>query len=50
MPGLLHEALELTGQMGFSRADLAEELCWTQRHLANILGETDTRPALRVVR
>ncbi len=50
IPGLPHESAGTDGQMGFSHVDLAEELCRTKRHLANILGETDTRPALRAVR
>lgn len=50
VPTLLNEALELATQHGFDRADLARELCWTVGHVAEILGETDVRPKLRIVR
>jgi Zn-dependent peptidase ImmA (M78 family)/DNA-binding XRE family transcriptional regulator len=49
MPTLLREALELADRRGFHRADLARELCWTTRHLTDLLGEADERPQLRVV-
>ena len=35
---------------GLTRATLATELCWTTRHLSEVLGETDTRPTLTLVR
>jgi len=50
IPTLLSEALDLAAQHGFARTDLARELCWTVSHVAEVLGEIDTRPALRVVR
>jgi Zn-dependent peptidase ImmA (M78 family)/transcriptional regulator with XRE-family HTH domain len=50
VPTLLREALELATQGGSDRADLADELCWTTYHLAEVLGEVDARPRLRVVR
>ncbi|WP_257233745.1 XRE family transcriptional regulator [Rhodococcus qingshengii] len=50
LPTLLGEALDLAAHHGFDRADLASELCWTRTHLASVLGENDSRPALRVVR
>ena len=50
VPTLLREAMDLAAQHGFTRADLANELCWTQSHLADVLGEADNRPQLRVVR
>lgn len=49
VPTLLREALELAARHGFTRADLAQELCWTSSHLADVLGEADNRPRLRVV-
>lgn len=50
VPSLLREALDLAARHGFTHADLARELCWTHRHLAGVLGETDDRPQLSVVR
>ncbi|MEG9246846.1 XRE family transcriptional regulator [Arthrobacter sp. Soc17.1.1.1] len=50
VPTLLSEALALAAQHGFDRTDLARELCWTVGHVAEVLGETDVRPKLRVVR
>lgn len=50
VPTLLHEAIALASRHGYERADLARELCWTPRHLTEVLGETDTRPVLRLVR
>lgn len=49
VPTLLKEALDLAAQHGFDRVDLARELCWTVGHVSEVLGETDTRPTLRVV-
>lgn len=49
VPTLLRDAVELLEQNGFSRAQLADELRWTARHLAWILGEDDPRPVLRSV-
>lgn len=50
VPTLLRDAVELLEQNGFTRAQLADELRWTARHLAWILGEDDPRPVLRSVR
>lgn len=50
VPTLLQEALALAASRGYHYADLAHELCWTVRHLTEVLGEVDNRPTLRVVR
>jgi Zn-dependent peptidase ImmA (M78 family)/transcriptional regulator with XRE-family HTH domain len=50
VPTLLEEALKLAGSHGYDRIDLARELCWTSSHLAEVLGEPDSRPRLRLVR
>lgn len=51
VPSLLLEAAQLAERGGFSRVDLAHDLCWTLDHLAAVLGEdVDPRPALRIVR
>jgi Zn-dependent peptidase ImmA (M78 family)/DNA-binding XRE family transcriptional regulator len=50
MPSLLREALSLAEQHGLTKRHLADELCWTIRHLNEMLGEDDPRPELRVVR
>ena len=50
VPTLLRDAVELLEQTGYSRAQLADELRWTTRHLKWILGEEDPRPTLRAVR
>lgn len=50
LPTLLHEALALAERQGFDRVDLARELCWTPAHLADVLGQPDNRPNLRIVR
>lgn len=50
VPSLLQEALTLAEKHGLSRADLALELCWSTRHLSELLGEPDTRPELQIVR
>lgn len=50
VPTLLNEALDLAAQHRFNRTALARELCWTVSHVAEVLGETDTRPTLRVAR
>lgn len=50
VPSLLREALALAEQHGLTRRDLAIELCWSTRHLSEVLGEEDRRPVLRVVR
>jgi len=50
VPSLLREAVEVLEQNGFSRAQLADELRWTTKRLAWILGEDDPRPVLRPVR
>lgn len=49
MPSLLTSAVDVAAQAGLSRADLARELSWTTQHLSEVLGEVDTRPALRVL-
>lgn len=50
VPSLLREALALAEQHGLTRAALADELCWTTSHLSEVLGETDPRPELSLVR
>lgn len=50
VPSLLRDALELAEHHGLSRAELASELCWSTRHLSDVLGETDSRPELHIVR
>ena len=49
MPSLLTEALQLATAAGFNREALARELCWSSSHLAEVLGNVDARPVLRVV-
>jgi Zn-dependent peptidase ImmA (M78 family) len=50
VPSLLREALGLAERHGLTKAELAAELCWTTRHLAEVLGESDPRPQLQLVR
>jgi Zn-dependent peptidase ImmA (M78 family)/transcriptional regulator with XRE-family HTH domain len=50
VPSLLREALGLAEQHGLSRGELASELCWSTKHLSNVLGEADSRPELHIVR
>lgn len=50
VPQLLQEALQLAASQGFHARDLARELCWSASHLAEVLGDVDTRPALKIVR
>jgi Zn-dependent peptidase ImmA (M78 family)/transcriptional regulator with XRE-family HTH domain len=50
VPSLLLEALGLAEQHGLSRGELASELCWSTTHLREVLGETDPRPELHIVR
>jgi Zn-dependent peptidase ImmA (M78 family)/DNA-binding XRE family transcriptional regulator len=50
IPSLLLEALKLAERHGLSRGELASELCWSVRHLSDVLGESDSRPELRIVR
>lgn len=50
VPSLLREALALAEQHGLTRAALATDLCWSTRHLSEVLGEGDPRPELRIVR
>jgi Zn-dependent peptidase ImmA (M78 family)/transcriptional regulator with XRE-family HTH domain len=50
IPSLLQEALALAEQHGLSRGELASELCWSVRHLSEVLGEADSRPELHIVR
>jgi Zn-dependent peptidase ImmA (M78 family)/DNA-binding XRE family transcriptional regulator len=49
VPSLLREALALAEQDGLSRGQLAAELCWSTRHLSDVLGEVDSRPELHIV-
>ena len=50
VPSLLREALALAERHAMTRAELAAELCWTTRHLADVLGEADPRPELQLVK
>ena len=50
MPSLLTEALDLAKAVGFSLQVLADELCWTENHVLEVLGLVDNRPKLRVVK
>jgi Zn-dependent peptidase ImmA (M78 family) len=50
VPSLLLEALGLAEQHGLTRGELASELCWSTRHLSDVLGEVDSRPELHIVR
>lgn len=50
VPSLLREALALAERHGLTPAELATELCWTTRHLSEVLGEDDPRPELTIVR
>jgi Zn-dependent peptidase ImmA (M78 family)/transcriptional regulator with XRE-family HTH domain len=50
VPSLLRDALALAERYGLTRRSLAIELCWTVRHLDEMLGDEDSRPVLRVVR
>lgn len=50
VPSLLRDALGLAEQHGLSRAELALELCWSTTHLADVLGEADSRPELHIVK
>lgn len=50
VPSLLREALALAEQYGLTRAGLARELCWSATRLGDVLGETDSRPQLQIVR
>jgi Zn-dependent peptidase ImmA (M78 family)/DNA-binding XRE family transcriptional regulator len=50
VPSLLREALGLAEQHGLSRRELASELCWSTRHLSEVIGEADPRPELHIVR
>lgn len=49
VPTLLREALELAARHDFDQAALANELKWRTSHIAEVIGEIDVRPALRVV-
>ncbi|NKY27782.1 helix-turn-helix domain-containing protein [Nocardia gamkensis] len=49
-PTLLRDALDLAARHGFSRTDLARELCWSEENLTDVLGDVDARPQLRVVK
>jgi Zn-dependent peptidase ImmA (M78 family)/transcriptional regulator with XRE-family HTH domain len=50
VPSLLLEALGLAEQHGLSRGELASELCWSTKHLRDVLSEVDSRPELHIVR
>lgn len=50
VPSLLTEALQLATSNGFTRESLARELCWSNSHLTEVLGDVDPRPVLRAVR
>ncbi len=50
VPSLLLEALGLAEQHGLSRGELASELCWSTKHLSDVLSEVDSRPELHIVR
>ncbi|MFE6926073.1 helix-turn-helix domain-containing protein [Nocardia sp. NPDC057663] len=51
IPTLLRDAADVADRHGFSRTDLANELCWTERHVADALGDdADSRPRLSIVR
>ena len=50
VPSLLLEALGLAEKHGLSRSKLALELCWSTKHLRDVLGEADQRPELHIVR
>jgi Zn-dependent peptidase ImmA (M78 family)/DNA-binding XRE family transcriptional regulator len=50
VPSLLQEALGLAEQHGLSRDKLASELCWSTKHLSEVIGEADSRPELHIVR
>lgn len=50
VPSLLLEALGLAEQHGLSRGELASELCWSTKHLSDVLSEVDSRPQLHIVR
>jgi aryl-alcohol dehydrogenase-like predicted oxidoreductase len=50
VPSLLLEALGLAEQHGLGRGELASELCWSTRHLSDVLSEVDSRPELHIVR
>jgi Zn-dependent peptidase ImmA (M78 family)/transcriptional regulator with XRE-family HTH domain len=50
VPTLLQEAMNLAARHGYHRIDLARELSWTPSHVTEVMGEVDSRPALRLVR
>ena len=50
VPSLLREALGLAEQHGTSRVKLASELCWSTKHLSEVIGEADSRPGLHIVK
>ncbi len=50
VPSLLLEALGLAEEHGLTRGQLASELCWSTRHLSDVLSEVDSRPELHIVR
>lgn len=50
VPTLLQEAIDLAARHSYDRANLTRELCWMPSRLTEVLGEVDTRPALRLIR
>lgn len=50
VPMLLTEAMKVADKFGFSIADLANELRWAPERVRQVLGITDERPRLTLVR
>jgi len=49
VPAMLSQAVELAATRGVTIVTLAAELAWKPAHLRRLLGQVDTRPALRIV-
>jgi hypothetical protein len=49
VPAMLSRAVELAATRGVTIASLASELAWKPSHVRRLLGQTDTRPELRLV-
>jgi Zn-dependent peptidase ImmA (M78 family)/transcriptional regulator with XRE-family HTH domain len=49
-PTLLASAFDLAEQHGLALTQLAQELAWPLRRVRALLGQTDTRPTLRLIR
>lgn len=49
MPSLLREAVAVASQHGTAPVDIANELKWKPARLREVIGETATRPSLRIV-